>query len=277
MDAREGEQAALWGGTAGDAWVRAQALLDGMYEPLRDLLVGAARAAAPSRVLDVGCGTGAVSRAIAGDLGVPCVGVDIAGQVVAAARAATGAEPVTFVRADAQAHPFEPGDFDLVVSRFGVMFFADPVAAFANLRRAARGGARLCAIAWRGAADNPFMTTAERAAAPLLPDLPARDPDGPGQFAFADRDRVGGVLTASGWTAVGVEPLDVVCAFPESELVGYLSLLGPVGRALPAADETIRARVVEVVRAAFEPFVVGAEVRFTAACWLLTARAPAAG
>lgn len=274
MDVREsnGEQAALWGGSAGQSWVRAQGLLELMFQPLQDLLVDAARDASPSRVLDVGCGTGGVTAAIARALGKPCVGVDISEPVIAAARART--EPgATFIQADAQAHPFEPASFDLVVSRFGVMFFQDPVRAFENLRHAAGGGGQLRAVVWRGAADNPFMTTAERAAAPLLPNLPARNPDGPGQFAFGDADRVRRVLDRSGWTGVDVRPLDVVCAFPEPELGRYLSLLGPVGLALQKEDEQTRVRVVESIRGAFDPFVHGAAVRFTAACWLLTATA----
>ena len=109
--------------------------------------------------------------------------------MIAAARARAERErtPADFVCADAEVHAFEPASFDTIISRFGVMFFDDPVRAFANLRRAARDDARVRCIAWRSAADNPFMTTAERAAAPLLPTLPARRPDAPGQFAFANR------------------------------------------------------------------------------------------
>jgi hypothetical protein len=103
----------------------------------------------------------------------------------------------------------------MIISRFGVMFFDDPVRAFANLRRAARDRAALCFIAWRSPAENPFMTTAERAAARLLPDLPARAADAPGQFAFADRRRVETILEASGWTDIAVRPIDAACLLPE--------------------------------------------------------------
>ena len=117
------------------------------------------------------------------------------------------------------------------------------------------------------------MTTAERAAAPLLPDLPPRRPDAPGQFAFADAQRVRGILEDSGWADIRVEPIDVVCAMPEAELNQYLARFGPVGLVLRSADDETRARVLAVVRTAFARYVIDGEVRFTAACWMIAARA----
>lgn len=264
-------QAALWNGVAGRAWVDTQESLDRMFKPFEDLLVDAVSSAGGRRVLDVGCGTGSTTLAIARRLGASghCVGIDLSEPMIAAARARAAQEgsPARFVCADAQAHAFEAADFDTIVSRFGVMFFGDAVGAFANLRRASREGARLRAVAWRSAAENPFMTTAERAAAPLLPRLPARAPDAPGQFAFADPRRIERILDASGWADVGIEPIDVACTLPEPALLPYLSRLGPVGLALHDADDDTRARVIATVRAAFEPYVHGAEVRFVAACW----------
>ncbi|MFD0275599.1 class I SAM-dependent methyltransferase [Kitasatospora sp. NPDC127111] len=266
-----------WNGRSGNAWVDEQAVLDGMLAPLEDVLVEAVSPRAGDRVLDVGCGTGGTTVALARRVGARgrCVGVDISGAVIAAARARAEREglPVRFVHADAAEHAFEPASFDAVVSRFGVMFFDDPVRAFGNLRRAARPGGRLCFVCWRDIAENPFMTTAERAAAPLLPGLPARRPDGPGQFGLSDPDVIRRVLAGSGWSGVELRPVDVECALPEAELVGYFTRLGPVGQALPGVDERTRARVVETVRAAFEPYVHGARVRFTAACWLVGAEA----
>ena len=132
-------------------------------------------------------------------------------------------------------------------------------------------GAALRAIVWRSAEENPFMTVAERAAAPLLPNLPVRKPDEPGQFAFADPHRVRSILERSGWSEIDIRPLDVECTLPERDLVPYLTRLGPVGVALQEADERTRARVIDAARAAFEPYVHSAEVRFTAACWMVGA------
>jgi SAM-dependent methyltransferase len=274
----DSEQAALWNGRAGRAWVDAQEVLDLVLKPFEDLLVEAVRAGSGHRVLDVGCGTGSTTLAVARQLGAQghCVGADISDPMIAAAQARARREnaPASFIRADVQRHAFEPASFDMVISRFGVMFFDDPVVAFANLRRAATDDAGLHVIAWRSAAENPFMTTAERAAAPLLPNMPARRPDAPGQFAFADRHRVSDILEASGWTGVNIQPIDVGCTLPEKALLGYLTRLGPVGLILQEADEQTRMQVIDTVRAAFNPYVHGTEVRFTAACWRVSARAP---
>ena len=228
-------------------------------------------------MLDVGCGTGSTTLAIAGRLGVggSCVGVDISEPMLALARqrAEAARARATFLRADAQTHAFEPAGYDVILSRFGVMFFDDPVQAFANLRRAAAQDASLSFIAWRSADENPFMTTAEKTAAPLLPDLPPRKPGGPGQFAFADADRVRQILGASGWTGTNISPVDVTCALPEPEMMRFITRLGSVGMALQAADEATRTTVIEALGKAFDPYVSGGQARFTAACWQVGARA----
>lgn len=274
----DNEQTALWNGRAGRAWVDAQQVLDQMFKPLEDRLVEAVRAGSGQRVLDVGCGTGSTTLAVARRLGAKghCIGIDISKPMIAAARARAEREidtPARFIRADAQTQAFEPASFDMIISRLGVMFFDDPARAFANLRRAARDGAELRFIAWRSAAENPFMTTAERSAAPLLPNLPARRPGAPGQFAFADRQRVHTILEESGWAEIDIRPIDVACTLPEKELVGYLTRLGPVGLILQEADDRTRTQIIETVRAAFDSYVYGDEVRFTAACWMVGARA----
>jgi SAM-dependent methyltransferase len=272
----EEDQAALWNGAAGQTWVEAQEPLDRMFRPLEELLVEAVLARGARNVLDVGCGTGATTLAIARALGARgrSVGVDISEPMVALARARAESQRLgaTFVVADAQTHAFAEASFDTIVSRFGVMFFADPVQAFVNLRRAVRPAGDLALIAWRGPSENPFMTAAERAAAPFLPDIPPRSTDAPGQFAFADPSRVAGILERSGWSQIDLRPLDVVCTFAKSDLVGYLTRIGPIGRALRAADEETRARITGAVLPAFDSYVRGAEVRFVAGCWMIRAR-----
>ncbi|QRK07366.1 methyltransferase domain-containing protein [Archangium violaceum] len=273
-------QTTLWNGPAGRAWVETQELLDQMFKPLEDLLVEAVFAGSGRQVLDVGCGTGSTTLAVSRLLGANgrCIGIDISEPMLTAARARAEREgtPASFIRANAQNHAFEPASFDMIISRFGVMFFDDSVRAFANLRRAAKDDAELRFVAWRSPSENPFMTTAERAAAPLLPNLPARRPDAPGQFAFADQRRVHRILEEGGWAEIDIRPIDVVCTLPEKELVRYLTRLGPLGLILHEADDRTRTQVIEAVRAAFEPYVHGAEVRFNAACWMVGARAPSA-
>jgi len=273
---RTHEQAKLWNGSAGCAWVEAQALLDRILQPFEEILVEAVCASGARSVLDVGCGTGSTARAVARSLGAKScpVGVDISEQMIATARMLAEQErvPAKFICADAQTHSFAPASFDMIMSRFGVMFFADPVRAFANLRNAASKEATLCFVAWRNPAENRFMTTAKRAAASLLPNLPARRADAPGQFGFADARRVQSILAASGWTYIDIQPIDVTCTLPESELSRYAARLGPVGLALREVDPRTRDQVVAVVREAFEPYVHGDEVRFTACCWRVDAR-----
>jgi len=273
----DNEQSALWNGLAGRAWVESQELLDRMLKPFEDLLVQAVAARPAARVLDVGCGTGSTTLAVARALGSEgrCTGVDISGPMIVAAQSRAGREgsPAGFIQADAQVHPFDAAGFDLIISRFGVMFFDDPVQAFANLRCAASEAAGLQLIVWRSPAENPFMTTAERAAAPLLPQLPARQPDAPGQFGFADPQRVRRILEQGGWAGIDIRPVDVACTLPERDLVTYLTRLGPLARVLPEVDEPTRSRVIDTARAAFDPYVHGDEVRFDAACWIVGARA----
>ena len=272
-----GEQATMWNGVAGHAWVETQALLDRVLEPFEKLLTEAVAASAPARLLDVGCGTGATTIAAARRIGSAgrCLGVDISQPMIEAARAKARSAGVEaeFVRADAQTHAFDRARFDMIVSRFGVMFFDDTVEAFANLRRAATDDAELRLFVYRTPAENPFMLTAERAAAPLLPSMPARDLDAPGQFAFADPRRVERILADGGWTDVDIQPVDVACRFPEGELVRWFTQLGPLGRVLNETDEHTRAQIVAAVRAAFDPYVHSDEVRFDAACWQIAARA----
>jgi SAM-dependent methyltransferase len=273
------EQGRLWNGCAGSAWVEAQETLDLMFRPFEELL--AESAAQATRILDVGCGTGATTIAMARATSKATAGrgrstgIDISAPMIELAqrRAREQGVAADFIIGDAQTQKFAPATFDLVVSRFGVMFFDDPVQAFANLQRAAVPDAALRCQVFRSPAENPFMTAAERAAAPLLPRLPPRRLDGPGQFAFADARKVQGILEAAGWKHIEIRPIDVGCVMPAGDLDRYLLRLGPVGMILRDADGATRARVMQAVRAAFAPYLQGDEVRFTAACWEITARA----
>ncbi|MDQ0316691.1 class I SAM-dependent methyltransferase [Amorphus orientalis] len=270
------DQIAHWNGAGAGAWIEAQSTMDAMFAGLVPLLTETILAGFSGQVLDVGCGTGATSLAAARKLDGTghCLGLDVSTPMVemARARAAEVGLPASFVVGDAQIHPFEPDTFDHIVSRFGVMFFEDPVAAFANLRSGAKAGAALRFAAWRSPSENAFMTTATRAAKPYLPEQPAHDPDAPGQFAFADGDKVRRILTDAGWRDIEGRPIDVECRFPAADLDLFLTRLGPLGRYLGDMNEDTRAKVIETVRAAFEPFVHGDEIRYTAACWLVEAR-----
>jgi SAM-dependent methyltransferase len=270
------EQSAIWNGAAGYAWVAEQDLLDQMFKPLEEALTDSVWTISPHALLDVGCGTGATTLASARlrRRDSTIVGIDVSEPMIAAARARAKAEdsPAQFICADAETFTFEAGVFDMVISRLGVMFFANPEAAFSNLRRAAADDAELRMLAFRSADQNPFMTTAERAAQPLLPTVPARV-EGPGQFAFADPDRVETILCRSGWQSIDTEPLDLECSFHASELTRYFTRLGPLGRVLDETNEATRGAVIEAVHSAFQPYVQDDQVNFKAALWMIAARA----
>ncbi len=272
------DQFTLWNGPTGRVWVEHQAMIDTLFAPFAALLVDAAVAVAPRAVLDVGCGAGSTTLAVARRLGAGAhyTGIDISDPMMVAAHdhAARQRLPVRFIRADAEAYDFVPAEFDMIISRFGVMFFDDPIRAFANLRRAAQSEAALRFIAWRSPEENPFMTTAERAAAPLVPTMPARVPNAPGQFGFADGRRVRHILEQAGWTKIEVRPIDVPCVMPTTALIPYLTHMGPLGAVLRDTDPAAQARIIQTVRAAFDRYVDGTQIRFTSACWMVAATAP---
>jgi SAM-dependent methyltransferase len=269
------DQAALWNGEMGQTWVEMARVTDQLFEPLTAPLLEAASAGATS-LLDVGCGAGFTTLALARELGpgARTVGADISMPLLVAARERADAAgvPIEFVFGDAQTFDFEPASFDLIVSRLGVMFFADPVAAFANLRGAATDAARLRFICWRDPSSNPFMTLTARATKDLL-DLPARVPNTPGPYGLADPERTRGILTDAGWRGVEVRPFDAVCAMPAGELMTFLTRIGPLREALGEADEERREVVLDAVRTAAEPYVKGDRASFEAAFWIVDATA----
>lgn len=271
-------QTQLWNGSAGQAWLEMEAILDPLFQPFTDLLVDAVRWHDPRTVLDIGCGTGATTLAIARALAPEgnATGADLSQMMIDRARQRAATEPedvhLTFRSGDAS-HLDGAGPFGMATSRFGVMFFDDPAAAFTRIRTAMTPDAPLAAIAWRSPAENPFMTCAERTAAPLLPPLAPMRPNAPGQFGFADPEHVRAVLEVSGWRDIAISPIDIGCTMPEAALMPYLTNLGRIGVALQQADAATRDHVLGVVRTAFDPFVEGGTVRFTAACWMIEAKA----
>jgi len=274
-DSANAEQSAKWNDQAGRSWAELSDMLDRLLEPFVPLVLDEIGPVASRRILDVGCGAGALTLAAA-ERGAFGLGVDISAPLIEAARARAarlGSTRAEFVQGDAQAYRFEGPGFEGLVSRFGVMFFADPIAAFGNLRSAMRPGAKLAFLAWRSAEENEFMTAAERSAADLLPELPPRIDGGPGQFGFADSGRVRSILADSGWQDVAIGPVDVECTMNEEELRLYGRRMGPVASLLPGLDDFRRAEVERRIDAGFLPYLRNDEARFTAACWMVTASA----
>lgn len=270
------DMSAYWD-RAGKVWVEMQGLLDRLYQPIAKAVVDAADPRTGEAVLDIGCGSGATSFEAAWRVGPPgrVVGADISAPLVELARRRAGAEgfeSVDFVLADAQTHPFEP-TFDAIVSRFGVMFFPDPVAAFANLRGALKPGGRLAFASWRSAEDNPITLVPLAAAAPFLPEMPKYEKDAPGRFAFADADRVRAILRDSGWSDIAIAPLDDPSPVSVDELMTMSLRIGPLNPILAGQDDAVRAKVHDAVARALDPYVRDGVARMNSACWLVTAKA----
>ncbi|QCB54345.1 class I SAM-dependent methyltransferase [Sphingopyxis sp. PAMC25046] len=271
------DQPALWNGPAGETWVAKQEMLDALFAPVADYLADAVGEASPHRLLDIGCGTGATVLAAAQRLGVggDVLGVDISARMIARARKRAAAErlPVRFEEGDAEEYDFPTEAFDMAISRFGVMFFSDSVAAFANIRAAMVPKGVLHAVAWRSARENDFMTTAWRAAAPILPAMPAPDPNAPGQFAFASNERVLGFLWDAGWSDIVIEPIDFACTLPTPALADYVANMGPLGLFLAQFDPAERGSILARVLPAFDRYIDGDTVHVPIACWSIRARA----
>ena len=259
-------------------------MIDTQIAPLGGEAMDRIGIGAGQRVLDVGCGCGQTTLELARRVGAEgaVLGADISRPMLEGARAradATGIANARFEQADAQVHPFETGAFDLVFSRFGVMFFSDPVAAFANLLRALQPGARLGFVCWQALAQNAWMLRPMAALAPLLSLQPPSDPHAPGPFAFADADRVTRILRDAGFGSVAVEGMErellVGGGASLDDTVGFLLQMGPAGAALREADDDLRAKAADAVREAIAPFHGDDGVRMPAAAWLFTAVRPA--
>ncbi|MGK7651131.1 class I SAM-dependent methyltransferase [Roseovarius sp. B08] len=202
------EQAEHWSGKAGEVWVREQAMFDGLMAPVLDLLLDRAGLQASDRVVDIGCGTGAALIAAAQIVGEGghVTGLDVSGPMLELARQRLGAEGVgnaTCVLADAQVHPFGDMAADHVVSRFGVMFFDDPVAAFANLRTALKPDRRMTFVCWAGMEVNPWFRIPAEAAKSVVGAPPPQDARAPGPMAFSEADYVRDVLESAGFEGSG--------------------------------------------------------------------------
>jgi SAM-dependent methyltransferase len=279
-DIRNAEQIAAWNDKAGHTWVKMNAGLDRQLQPIGDRMLAHADLAAGLSVLDIGCGAGATSIQAARAVGPrgTVLGVDVSAPLLELARERSAdLANLSFMEADAQVAPFEPGSFDRVVSRFGVMFFDDPAAAFANIRAGCRPGALMSFACWREGRANPWLTMPMQAASHLVDPLPPAEPGAPGPTAFADPERVRSILGGAGWRVVSIEPLDVDVGGGDLEATTTLmTRVGPVGHAIRnagAGRELITAvedAVREVLRGFIGPDGLAA---MPSASWIVTARA----
>lgn len=271
------DQIAYWNDKAGETWARLQALLDRQIAPLGARAMAALDPRGGETLLDIGCGCGdttlALARAVGGDGAV--AGVDISAPMLQVAGRRIQAEGLTqagVIEADAQTHDFGAETADGVFSRFGVMFFHQPEAAFANFYRALKPGGRLAFVCWRPLAENPWMLAPLTAALKVVPaPPPAADPLAPGPFAFSDPDRVRGILTGAGFSDIVIQPYDL--AIGGHDLENALLLAQKVGpgalllRENPDRKDAIVAALTETLEAHLGPD----GVYFDSATWIVTA------
>jgi SAM-dependent methyltransferase len=259
-------------------WLAAEARYDVQLRPFGERLLEVAAPTPPEAVLEVGCGAGATTVAL-GEALCPdgaVLAVDIASAMVAHTRqraAEAGLACVEAVEADAQVHPFERRRFDVVVSRFGLMFFADPAAAFGNLARALRPGGRIAFACWQSADRNPWSALPKAAAAAHVA-VPVVPPDAPGPLSLADPERIRALLAGAGFSGAGIEPFEVDLLLGGGgaldDAVGFVAE-GSLATVLAAAGPAARDAAVAAVRDALAPYETARGVVMPAAAWLVTA------
>ncbi len=269
------EQIEYWNGKAGETWVTAQERVDAMLAPLSAQAVAAAAVQAGERVVDIGCGCGATSIAFA-ERGAHVWGVDISAPMLARARErSAGLDNVAFSEGDAATQSYTP-DHQLVFSRFGVMFFADPHAAFANIRSALVPGGRLVFMCWQAPRENPWMAVAGRAIQPYLPEPEAPvDPQAPGPFAFARDAYIRDILGAAGFSDVEIVDTRAELHIGDTldDAMAAQSEIGPAARALAELDGDERDAALAAAREALAPHISDNGINLGAAAWIVSARA----
>lgn len=278
MSAGNEEQIEYWNGKAGQTWVRSMDRIDGMLAPITQALLERAAVKPGERVIDVGCGCGSTAIELL-RRGALVFGVDVSEPMLALAKeraTAAGLKGFAFKRADAAAQPLTP-DHELVLSRFGVMFFSKPAPAFRNIRTGMTPDGRLVFVCWQAMAENAWMSTAGQAVMAFL-SKPATPPDprAPGPFAFADREYLRGILESAGFAGVEIEDFRTKLHVGNDldQAMEFQKDIGPVARALAELEGETRDRALAAARAALAAHLGPKGIDLGAACWLVTARNP---
>jgi SAM-dependent methyltransferase len=266
-----------WNTTAGETWAQFQEPLDRQIEPLGLAAMDVLGPGEGEHIIDIGCGCGQTSLALAARVRPTgsVVGIDISEPMLGVALRRPRSAPdlqVAFRKLDAQTGDLGHGRFDAAFSRFGVMFFSDPAAAFANIRASLKPGGRLAFVCWRPLDENPWMQAPLQAALPFLPPVAPPDPTAPGPFAFADPSRVRSILADAGFGSVTINPFDAGIGGGDVEQTSKLALgVGPLGRALREHPE-LTDNIADAVRNLLSKYVTPSGVLMPAAVWIVLAR-----
>lgn len=269
-----------WIGRVGDVWAEEWRRTDRALAPVNAELVSAVPSGAAA-ILDLGCGAGSTSLALAAARpGATITGIDLSEALVAAARDRAGDAKVRFEVADATAwRPAGGARFDAIVSRHGVMFFDDPVAAFTHIRSLAAPGATLAFSCFRAREENEWTAALLPVLARFAPEALAAPPPPVGPFAFADPQRVRTILAAAGFAAPAIAPFDFAFVAgaggdPVADAIAFFRRIGPFAALLKTLDEDGAADAVAQLRAIVASHLQGGQVSFRAAAWLVTTHAP---
>jgi SAM-dependent methyltransferase len=270
----------FWNGEGGKKWLRFQETMDANLLPFGQKAMAAASILSGESVLDIGCGCGDTSIEMAGLVGTDgrVLGVDISEPILARARAQamiSVEKNIAFECGDAQVVRFEAAAFDLIFSRFGVMFFDDPIAAFKNMQEALRPGGRIAFICWQPAKDNEWIRTSLETVARHVPLPDPAGPEDPGPMSFGDPERVRRILTISGFSNIKIRNCDTSFTVGSNldEAVSFLTQMGPASGAIAQsdADEATKSNIAHDLRDVLVPYDTGVGVTMGAATLIVTA------
>jgi SAM-dependent methyltransferase len=266
-----------WDGGEGAYWTRYEHIFAHAQPAVTEQLFEAAAIASNDAVLDIGCGTGATTRDAARRASAGrALGVDLSSEMLALARKQAvdeGVSNVEFEQADAQVEPFAPASFDIAISRYGVMFFSDPVGAFTNIVRAMKPDGRIVMAVWRALSEQEWFAEFTGAVA-MGRDIPTPPPGAPGPFALADEKRTTEILSKSGFADVTFAALDasLIAGFTPGEAFEFVSGLGPMPGLLDGLDDADRAQAVANLLASIDGHAEADAVRYRTSVWVITAR-----
>lgn len=275
-----GHEAEYWNNEGGARWKANSERVAVVLAPVSRRLLAAAEPTPGERVLEIGCGTGPMIATLADRIGPSgkLVAVDVSRMLLEVAREKYARHSnVEFLLADAQTHDFGGERFDLAISQFGVMFFADPVAAFRNLRGVLAPHGRVVFACWRDISANPFFFVPVGAAKPFAPPQPPEDPNAPGPFAFAQHARLERILSDAGYSKIEIVPHDESLLVDESRdaeaAARRMTNFGPTGRLLSGLDDATKAKAAVAIAEAFRPYIGSDGLRLGAGIWIVSASA----
>ena len=272
------EQREFWSDIKGDLWVTLQPRIDTMLATFGDKALDTLNPQSGERILEIGCGTGTTTLALGERVGASgeILAADLSRPMLnkAIERANLCAEhSITFVEADAQVHNFATATFDAVYSRFGVMFFDNPVAAFRNIRKAVRPGGRIAYVCWADRKANPWIRIPAGAAKAFL-DLPAPPPDdAPGQFSMENEHRVQQILHDAGWSDIGLErfTVDGSIGSNAADAANFITKMGPMSEPFALADSDTQNKTLQVIEEALMPYSNDSGVTLGFSTWIVSA------